>query len=31
MAAELIAGISQLRLIPLYTQRSEQFHTGIAG
>jgi hypothetical protein len=29
--AELVAGTSQLRLMPLYAQRSEQFCAGIAG
>src|SRR5271165_6672123 len=31
MAAELVAGTSQLRLISIYAQRSEQFRTGTAG
>ena len=31
MAAELVAGTSQLRLISLYAQRSEQLRTSIAG
>src|SRR6266446_7415366 len=31
MATELVAGISQLLLIPLNAERSEQFCTGIAG
>src|ERR1700751_2924102 len=31
MAAELVAGTSQFRLISIYAQRSEQFRTGIAG
>ena len=31
MATELVAGTSQLRLIPLNAQRSEQLRTGIAG
>jgi hypothetical protein len=31
MAPELVTGTSQLHFISLYTQRSEQFRTGIAG
>ncbi len=31
MAAELVAGTAQLRVISLYAQRSEQLRTGIAG
>jgi hypothetical protein len=31
MAAELVAGTSQLRLVPLNAQCSEQLRTGIAG
>ena len=31
MAAELVTGPSQLRLTPLYAERSEQFCTGNAG
>ena len=31
MAAELGAGASQLRLISIYAQRSEQFRASIAG
>ena len=31
MAAELVTGTSQLRLMPLNTQRLEQLRTGIAG
>ena len=31
MATELVAGTSQLRLVPFNTQRLEQLRTGIAG
>jgi hypothetical protein len=31
MAAELVAGTSELRLVSLYAQRSEQFRASIAG
>ena len=31
MAIELVASTSQLRLTPLYAQRSEQVRSGIAG
>src|SRR5271166_1371826 len=31
MAAELVAGALQLRLMPIDAQRSEQLRTGIAG
>ena len=31
MAAELVAGTSQLRLIPFNAQGSEQLRTGVAG
>ena len=31
MATELLAGTSQLRLVPINAQGSEQLRTGIAG